>query len=579
MSRALHVRAAILSLLFCCGAGQSAAQTATKAERPPQAVDIPFSSFASPDAKRAWDTRNDDAQSANLLEKYHRISTMTPSERQAFTLELREWWDTTKMQPLLEKQTAAYGVDITPGKIAGIYTETFTPKAGISPANADRVLINLHGGGFSTSARIGGQVESIPVAAVARIKVISIDYRQAPEFQFPSATEDVVAVYRELLKTYKPGNIGIYGCSAGGTLTAQVVASLIMDKLPRPGAVGMFCGTGEVWAKGDSAYFWALLNGYPLGSAEHNPQDYDYLKGLNTDNPRIFPMRYREYLPAFPPSLLLTGTRSFEMSTVIDAHNKLVAAGTRSELHVWDGVMHAFLYDPTLPESREAYDVVAKFFARYLGKPWYAAEFESFLSDDLGSPTAPCGIVFTGSSSIKLWESLSEDMAPMKVLNRGFGGSTIPEIDDNFDRVITPYRPRAIFFYAGENDISFGRKPQDVLDAFARFMQLKERALGDVPVYFLSLKPSKLRMTEIPAQQEANRLMKRFAATRQDLHYVDVASAMLDHGQLRDIYRPDGLHMTAEGYRIWTGILRPLVMREAAHGTAQCPAQPMPEVK
>jgi len=535
-----------------------------------EASSIPFSSLASREARRAWEAQK--AIKPPYLEKYRRIDRMTQEERRALILESRAWDTDTIAKPLVANQKAAYKVDIAPATIGGVYTEVFTPVSGILPSNMDRVLINLHGGGFTSGARIVGQIESIPIAAVAGIKVISVDYRQAPEYQFPAATDDVLAVYRELLEIYKPSNIGIYGCSAGGTLTAQVVATLIAKKMPVPGAIGMFCGTGEVWAKGDSAYFFALLNGVPPGSAEHDPQEYEYLRGLDTNNPLIFPMRYPEYFGAFPPSLFITGTRAFEMSTMVDADNKLAAAGVDTSLHIWDGAFHAFIFDPTLPESREAYEIIARFFAEKLG-PWYRLELQSFLADDLASVPSRCGVLFTGSSSIKFWTSLGEDMAPAKVLNRGFGGSTIAEIIDAFDYVITPYWPKAIFFYAGENDISHaGRSPTQVLAAFERFMAMKTERLGDVPVYFLSIKPSKLRWADSGLQQETNRLIEQYASTRPDLHYVDVTTPMMDRGELSDIFRADEPHMTPEGYRIWASTLRPLVLREAARPAPRCEA-------
>jgi carboxylesterase type B len=106
----------------------------------------------------------------------------------------------------------------------------------LNAANRGRVLINLHGGAFLWGAHSGGLVESIPVASVGKLKVISVDYRQGPEATFPAASEDVAAVYTALLKRYEPQNIGIYGCSAGGVLTAQSVAWIAAHGLPRPGA-------------------------------------------------------------------------------------------------------------------------------------------------------------------------------------------------------------------------------------------------------------------------------------------------------------------------------------------------------
>lgn len=182
--------------------------------------------------------------------------------------------------------------------------------------------------------------------------------------------------------------------------------------------------------------------------------------------------------------------------------------------------------------------------------------------------------MFTGSSSITLWTSLADDLAPAKVLNRGFGGSTIADINDVFDYVVTPYWPKAIFFYAGENDISIDRRsPGEVLAAFKHFMAIKTARLGEVPVYFLSIKPSNLRWSDLASQQEANRLIEHLAANRTDLHYVDLATPMIEQGAVRDIFRADGLHMTPEGYRIWTSTLRPLVLRETTRPAPHCEAR------
>ena len=118
-----------------------------------------------------------------------------------------------------------YDVSVTREMMDGVLTEVFVPKAGVAAANTKRVLINVHGGGFMGGARTASHIESIPIAAIGRIKVVSVDYRQGPEHVYPAATDDVEAVYRALLKSYDPEQIGLYGCSAGGLLTAQTVAT------------------------------------------------------------------------------------------------------------------------------------------------------------------------------------------------------------------------------------------------------------------------------------------------------------------------------------------------------------------
>jgi acetyl esterase/lipase len=164
-----------------------------------------------------------------------------------------------QLAPNVAAQQARYAVDITEQTIAGVPTRVFAPRAG--EADRRRVLINLHGGGFSLCAYGCAMVESIPIAAVGRFKVISVDYRQGPEHRFPAASEDVATVYRELLRTYRPENIGIYGCSAGGSLSAQVASWFQSHDLPNPGVIGIFGAGGTRMGSGDSAYVTAYIDG------------------------------------------------------------------------------------------------------------------------------------------------------------------------------------------------------------------------------------------------------------------------------------------------------------------------------
>jgi len=147
-------------------------------------------------------------------------------------------------------------------------------------------------------------------------------------------------------------------------------------------------------------------------------------------------------------------------------------------------------------------------------------------------------------------------MAPMPVINRGFGGSHIEYVNRWFDQIVAPYRPRAIVFYAGENDIDAGKPVERVVADFDDFMRRKTEALGKTPVYFISLKPSKLRFAEFPRQSQVNDAIRSRAAKRSDLHYIDVVTPMLENGTPKDIFAADGLHMNAAGYQIWTRVVR-----------------------
>ena len=199
----------------------------------------------------------------------------------------------------------------------------------------------------------------------------------------------------------------------------------------------------------------------------------------------------------------------------------------------------------------------------------FASEIAAFTADDQARVSA-CATIFVGSSSIRLWRSLEADMAPFAVVNRGFGGATIADVNYYFDAILAHRAPRAIFFYAGENDVAAGQTPRDVVAAFRQFLALKDSALGATPVYFISLKPSPLRFHQIASQRQVNHAIRRLARGRDDLHFVNVARAMMDHGAPRDVFVEDGLHMSGDGYAIWTRIVRRLVSREARRANNSC---------
>ncbi|PZQ58743.1 MAG: alpha/beta hydrolase, partial [Phenylobacterium zucineum] len=158
--------------------------------------------------------------------------------------------------PRLAAMKAAYPVKISDAVIGGVPVRIYEPAGGSRKAP---LLINVHGGGFMGCFTECGGLESIPVAALSGLKVISIDYRLAPKAQFPEASQDVEAVYREVLKTTPAARVGLYGCSAGGLLTAQSLAWFQKQGLPAPGAAGVFCAGGDASMAGDSRIFGMLL--------------------------------------------------------------------------------------------------------------------------------------------------------------------------------------------------------------------------------------------------------------------------------------------------------------------------------
>ena len=249
------------------------------------AMSVPVSSFLSPEGK---------AYLAEHLQQVQRPAMLQNASDGGIPLLLAGY---------LARQKALFRIDRQDTAIAGVHAYIYTPKAGIAAANAKRVLIDLHGGGFSGCFPGCAELESMPVAALGRIKVISLDYREGPEHQFPAASEDVAAVYRALLKTYPAANIGIYGCSAGGMLTGMSVAWFQRHGLPRPGAIGIFCAgatVADIGFGGDAAYTAAPLGeGRPAppldarSAKPAGPPPLGYLAGANPNDPSSPPERQR----------------------------------------------------------------------------------------------------------------------------------------------------------------------------------------------------------------------------------------------------------------------------------------------
>ncbi len=258
--------------------------------------------------------------------------------------------------------------DLYPGTdrsetIAGIPVRVFMP-AKVPADKSGRVLINLHGGGFMNDA--SSYLESIPIASLTETKVVSVYYRLATQAPFPAAVDDAVAVYKELLKSYKPSNIAIYGTSAGAILTAQVAVRLKHDGLPQPGALGFFTGLADFSASGDSMSFYGvpgLMDARPPESEVTLP----YTKGVaNLKDPLVSPI-YAD-LSGLPPTLCITGTRDLLLSATSTFERALLRAGVRAELVVFDSMPHAFWFMIDTPESKEALQSMTNFFDSHLGR-------------------------------------------------------------------------------------------------------------------------------------------------------------------------------------------------------------------
>lgn len=279
------------------------------------------------------------------------------------------------MEPYLRRQNALFAHRRVATMLGGVPVYDYAPQSGIAKQNRQRVLINLHGGGFSGCFPGCAELESIPIATLGRIRVVSVDYREAPGHRFPAASEDVAKVYQALLRRYPARNIGIYGCSAGGMLTGMATAWFQAHGLPRPGAIGIFCAglTMSGFGFGGDADFVAAPLGEGRAAPAWPPADpgtaskLAYFAGTDPNDPLVSPGSSDAVVRRFPPTLIITASRGFEVSSAIHAHTQLVRLGVESDLHVWEGLFHGFFYNADVPESRQAYDVIVRFFDRHLG--------------------------------------------------------------------------------------------------------------------------------------------------------------------------------------------------------------------
>ena len=251
-----------------------------------------------------------------------------------------------------------YPVKVERQEMAGVPVRVITPLT-MTEANRERVLINLHGGGFNVDS--GSLTETVPIANLTGIKVVAVLYRLAPEHPYPAALEDAIAVYKVLLKTYKPEHVAIYGTSAGAILTAEVAVKLKQSGLPMPAGLGIFSGMGDMARKGDSIALYAL-DGF---SGHLDPPDESvdkaYLGSTDARDPVVSPV-FAD-LKGMPRSLFITSGRDLLLSGTCILHRAYVRAGNDAQLIVFEGLPHAFWNDTSLPETREAYGYMSGFLA------------------------------------------------------------------------------------------------------------------------------------------------------------------------------------------------------------------------
>lgn len=257
------------------------------------------------------------------------------------------------------------GVTVTDGAMAGVRTFTLTPKA-IPASNRDRVLLHLHGGGYVLNPGEAGTLEAVYMAGFGGMNVVSVDYRMPPDFPYPAALDDALTVYRELLKTYPPEKIGVFGTSTGGGMTLALVLRAKAEGLPLPGAIAPGTPWTDLTKTGDS-YFSNDGVDNILVSYEGWLKDAArlYADGHDLRDPLLSPV-YGD-VKGFPPTLLTTGTRDLFLSNTVRMHLKLREAGVAADLIVFEGMSHAqYHMAADAPETAFHFTELGRFFDRHL---------------------------------------------------------------------------------------------------------------------------------------------------------------------------------------------------------------------
>ena len=222
--------------------------------------------------------------------------------------------------------------------------------------------------------------------------------------------------------------------------------------------------------------------------------------------------------------------------------------------------------------------VTTGFWATSWPQVW-ASDIAAYEKADQANPPPAGVIVFAGSSSIQKWTTLGADMKPLNVINRGVGGCELSHVSYYAHRIVTPYHPRAVVLYAGDNDLSVPpwKSPVTVLSELEEFVNMVHRDLPETWIFYVSMKPAP--WGDWPLMDETNRMIAAYARTQPHVQFIDVSSAMLDsHGKLRrELYDSDPMHMNASGYALWTSIIKPVLLQRtgAAPGSVSSADRPL----
>ena len=210
--------------------------------------------------------------------------------------------------------------------------------------------------------------------------------------------------------------------------------------------------------------------------------------------------------------------------------------------------------------------------------PAFAAwrpDLDGFASADKLRRPEQGGVLFVGSSTIRLWRNLAQDFRQQPVvINRGFGGSTLAACNFFAKELVLQYRPSQVLVYAGDNDLAIGRTPQDVLESFIRLSQTVRAELPNARISFISIQPSPSRQALLPAMQQTNRLIAGYLEKLPNSQYIDTHYPMLGaDGKTRpELYQADMLHMNDAGYALWQSIIAPHLGNNEGGASASLPS-------
>lgn len=347
----VRICGASVAIIACCFFGIGKDVSALEAVRHIPARDLPVPDTVSTELQKMMAAQPSPGLDLKLGET---------AELKKFVAKVAD--QTNATIPALAKK---FQVDVTSMELGGVPTFSVTP-ANIPERNRNRLLIYFHGGAYLFSPGLSGTREAIAMAGYGNFKIISVDYRMLPDFPYPAALDDAVAVWKAAIKMVPAENIAVFGSSAGGGLALSFALTLKKEGLPLPGALGLGSPWSEMSGRGDTFATNAFVDNYLVTNAGFLDEAAKmYANGIDLRDPRISPI-YGD-LRGLPPAILTSGTRDLFLSNTVRTHQELRRAGVPAELQVFEGMSHmSYAKDPFMPESKDAYLEIAGFFDQHL---------------------------------------------------------------------------------------------------------------------------------------------------------------------------------------------------------------------